>query len=107
MVCSAQHSTPATTSDNPTARCREALSFGEHYCVNEPESGSSVPAAEPFSRCAAALQPPVGAIFQSPSPGALFDTAGSWQRRQQGFKECCYAWCSLAPPNTGLQGGKH
>jgi hypothetical protein len=91
---------------DPTARCRDALSFREQYCIPELESGSRMPVGQPLARCAPAIQPPRGAVFSTPAAGALLDPAASWQRRQQGFADCCYAWCSLAPPNTGLQGGR-
>ncbi len=88
---------------NPSSRCGEALSMREQYCLAEPESGSSQPYASPLERCPAAIAPPAGAVFSAPA-GALLDPQASFARRGQGFRECCYAWCSIAPPNTGLQG---
>jgi hypothetical protein len=34
---------------------------------------------------------------------APFDPAITGERRGQGFQECCYGWCSIAPPGTGLE----
>jgi hypothetical protein len=54
--------------------------------------------AEPFNRCPGAISPPEGAAFSVPS-AAPFDVPGTMARRSQGFRECCYAWCSKPPPS--------
>jgi hypothetical protein len=87
---------------DPEARCHEALSMRETYCFDEPERGTTTPSAEPFSHCPRAIAPPMGVVFFAPD-GALFDSALTATQRSQGLKQCCYAWCSIAPPNTGLQ----
>lgn len=87
---------------DPQARCHEALSMRETYCFDEPEAGTNAPSAEPFSRCPAAIAPPPGVVFFAPK-GALFDAGLTSTQRSRGLNQCCYAWCSIAPPNTGLQ----
>ncbi len=79
------------------ARCDGQHTLHESYCIDEPESGTSQPMARPFDRCPAALSPPEAAVFSAP-PAAPFDVSGTLARRHSGFKECCYAWCSKAPP---------
>ena len=46
-----------------------------------------------------ALAPPAGSGFSVPK-AAAFDSQASATRRAQGFKECCYGWCSAAPPEA-------
>jgi hypothetical protein len=87
----------------PGSRCNEPLAFPEKFCMPEPESGISTERASgPFERCAAAVRPPQGAAFSVPS-AALFHPQITNERRGLGFSECCYAWCSIAPPGTGLE----
>jgi hypothetical protein len=88
---------------DPAARCRDPLAMRETYCLDELESGTSRPSPAPFERCPQAIVPPPTAVFYAP-PGARFDPFLTAGRRQLGFAQCCYAWCSLAPPNSGLQG---
>lgn len=88
---------------DPYARCRHPLAMRETYCVDELESGTSTPGFPPYERCPRAISPPAARVFFAPG-GALFDSVLTLQKRQQGFGQCCYAWCSLAPPNSGLQG---
>ena len=83
----------------PGARCDADHTMHESWCVDEPESGTSEPMAQPFDRCPAAVTPPDGAVYSAPK-AAPFDIAGTQMRRQVGFKECCYAWCSKAPPTA-------
>lgn len=87
---------------DPNARCGAALAMRETYCFDELEGGASDPSRAPLERCPRAIAPPRGVVFYPPS-GALLDSVLASQRRQQGFAQCCYAWCSLAPPNSGLQ----
>jgi len=87
----------------PGSRCNEPLAFPEKFCMPEPEGAVSTErAASPFERCAAAVRPPQGAAFSVPS-AALLQPALTNERRGLGFTECCYAWCSIAPPGTGLE----
>ena len=86
---------------DPQERCTHARAMRETYCFDEPESGSSIPAAAPLDHCPAAMVPPEGEVFFAP-PGVLLDPRYTMQRRQQGFRECCYAWCSVAPPGMNL-----
>lgn len=80
----------------PRARCDGEHQLHETYCVDEPEGGTSEPMARPFDRCPAAVTPPEAAVFSVPA-AAPFDVNGTVARRQAGFRECCYAWCSKAP----------
>ncbi len=88
---------------DPGARCREPLAMRETYCLDELESGTTQPSAPPYERCPRAIAPPPSVVFYAPS-GALLDAFLTGERRQLGFAQCCYAWCSLAPPNSGLAG---
>ena len=88
---------------DPAARCNHPLAMRETYCFDELEGGTSDPVAAPFLRCPRAMAPPAQAVFFAPR-GALFDLVLTSQKRQQGFNQCCYAWCSQAPPNSGLGG---
>ena len=83
--------------------CDSPLAFVESYCLTEPEGGiSSAPAAAPYDRCPAAIEPPKAAAFSVPQ-AALLDWKSTGSRRSQGRPECCYAWCSNAPPGSGLE----
>jgi hypothetical protein len=83
--------------------CRDPRAFRESYCFDEPEHGTSLPAGGGFNSCPAAVVPPAGVAFARPK-GALFDASASAEKRGQGFRQCCYAWCSIAPAGTGLAG---
>jgi hypothetical protein len=90
----------------PGGRCNEPLAFPEKHCIPEPEGRiSKEPADPPFDRCPAALRPPKTAVFSVPA-AAAFHPALTNERRTHGFGECCYAWCSIAPPGTGLERGR-
>jgi len=89
------------TEVDPNARCGDGLAIRENYCFEEPEQGTSDPSAPPYERCPRSIRPPESAVFFAP-PGALFDPFLTTQRRQVGLKQCCYAWCSIAPPNSGM-----
>jgi hypothetical protein len=87
----------------PGSRCNEPLAFPEKHCMPEPEGRiSTSPAAAPFDRCAAAVRPPQGAAFSVPS-AAMLHPGLTNERRGLGYTECCYAWCSIAPPGSGLE----
>ena len=84
-------------------RCREPLAFHESYCVAELESGTrGAPASAPYGACPAAIRPPDATAFSVPS-GALLDHRLTAARRSANEALCCYDWCSIAPPGTGLQ----
>ena len=82
---------------DPNERCSHGRAMRETYCFSEPEAGSEVPSRAPFRLCPAAITPPEGKVFFSP-PGALIDPVLTGQQRARGFRSCCYAWCSIAPP---------
>jgi hypothetical protein len=87
----------------PGSRCGEPLAFPEKLCMPEPEGRITTEhAAAPFDRCAAAIRPPQGASFSVPS-AALLHPGITNERRGLGLSECCYAWCSIAPPGSGLE----
>lgn len=86
----------------PAAGCQGVLAMHEQFCVDTPESGTSEPGPEPFARCPVAIKPPEGAVFHSPKAAPL-NLGLSAARRQRGFDQCCYAWCSEAPGATGVQ----
>jgi hypothetical protein len=87
----------------PGSRCNEPLAFPEKFCMPTPEGRVSTErAAAPFERCAAAVRPPQGAAFSVPT-AALLHPGITNERRGLGFSECCYSWCSIAPPGTGLE----
>jgi hypothetical protein len=88
----------------PNAGCNSPLAFRETYCFEQPESGTSRPAGAGFERCPNAIGPPEGAAFSVPK-AAPFDQQTTWQRKQQGFRQCCYSWCSNAPVGTGVEKG--
>jgi hypothetical protein len=83
---------------DPRARCDRDGAIRERYCFDEPEAGSLQPGPEPYERCPSAIAPPPAAAFYAP-PGALLDPEETGARRQRGFMECCYAWCSVIPRN--------
>jgi len=87
----------------PGSRCNEPLAFPEKFCMPVPEGRvSTESAAAPFERCAAAVRPPKAAVFSVPN-AALLHPGITNERRGLGFSECCYSWCSIAPPGTGLE----
>ena len=81
------------------AGCDGGHQLREEVCFDELEAGSSDPAPEPFARCPAAVVPPEGMSFSAPR-AAPFDPQGTAAKRAQGFKQCCYGWCSKAPPEA-------
>jgi hypothetical protein len=93
----------------PDGRCNEPLAFPEQYCIPEPEGRISTELAQaPFDRCPAAVRPPEAAVFSVPvaaalHPGLTSERRLAGERTGQAFGECCYAWCSIAPPGTGLE----
>lgn len=70
--------------------------------MSEPEQGTTASAGGPFDKCALAIVPPAKAVFSVPQ-SALLDTNATAAHRSKGQAECCYAWCSQAPPGSGLQ----
>jgi hypothetical protein len=87
----------------PQGGCDQPLSFRESYCMPELEGGTSGELADsPYDRCAVAVRPPAGAVFSVPK-AALLDLERTAQRRGQGTRDCCYGWCSIAPPGSGLE----
>jgi hypothetical protein len=88
----------------PDSGCQNPMAFRESYCLTEPEAGiSGPPASQPYERCPAAIEPPAAAAFAVPA-AALLDYRSTGSRRTQGRPECCYTWCSKAPPGSGLEG---
>jgi hypothetical protein len=83
------------------AACRTATAFREEFCMEQPEGGTSEPANAPFDRCPAAIVPPSKAVFSAPD-SAAFDAQATAGHRAKGGTDCCYAWCSQAPPGSGL-----
>lgn len=81
--------------------CRTASAFREEYCMAEPEGGSKDPVGGPYDHCPAAIVPPRKAVFSAPD-AAAFDAQATAARRGKGDASCCYAWCSQAPPGSGL-----
>lgn len=93
----------ADPSDIDTETCERALAFVESYCLTEFEDDSSGPMAQaPLDRCPAAIVPPKSTSFSVPRAAGL-DYKLTSARRAQRRPECCYSWCSLAPPGTGLE----
>jgi len=85
------------------SQCRDAYGMHESFCMRELEGGTSEPFNEPFGRCPAAVKPPEEEVFSAPASAAL-DAAATTQRRQDTrLPECCYGWCSKAPPGTMLK----
>jgi hypothetical protein len=83
--------------------CRSPLAFVESYCLTEFEADSSgAMSAPPLDRCPAAIVPPAATSFSVPKAAGL-DLRMTGARRAQQRPECCYSWCSLAPPGTGLE----
>jgi hypothetical protein len=82
---------------DPSARCDHVRAMRETYCFDEPEGGTRIPGNNSYDRCPGAIVPPEGEVFFSP-PGALLDPILTGQRRGQGFRNCCYAWCTVGPP---------
>ncbi|MEP7050642.1 MAG: hypothetical protein ABJB12_09830 [Pseudomonadota bacterium] len=77
--------------------CRDATGDPEHFCMAEPEGGTSTPAAAPFNRCPVAVKPPDGVAFASP-PSAYLDARLTAQERgDKKLAECCYGWCAILP----------
>jgi len=81
--------------------CRMATAFREEYCMAEPEGGSANPAGAPYDRCPAAIVPPAKVVFSAPD-AAAFDARATATHRAKGEVDCCYAWCSQAPPGSGI-----
>ena len=88
---------------NPAAQaaCHTGTAFREEYCMSELESGTQTPGPPPYDRCPQAIVPPKKAVFSVPE-AALLDPALTSAHRTKGQPECCYAWCSQAPPGSGL-----
>jgi hypothetical protein len=76
--------------------CRGGHELREQYCFDELEGGASEPAIPPFQRCPRTVVPPLSMAFSAPA-AASFDPHATGAKRAQGFKECCYGWCSAAP----------
>ncbi len=85
--------------------CTGGHQMREQYCFDELEGGSVSPAPEPYGRCPTAVVPPASVAFSVPD-AAPFDTQATATRRAQGFKECCYGWCSAAPAEAVKKGRK-
>lgn len=81
--------------------CRTATAFREEYCMAEPEGGSSDPAGAPYDRCPSAIVPPAKSVFSAPD-SAAFDVRATATHRVRGQRDCCYAWCSQAPPGSDI-----
>ncbi|MEZ4223759.1 MAG: hypothetical protein R3B13_22615 [Polyangiaceae bacterium] len=81
----------------PNSGCTADASMRETYCFDVPESGTSQPAPQPFDRCPSVVQPSEATAFAVPK-AAPFDATVTTNRRSSGFNECCYSWCSKAPP---------
>jgi hypothetical protein len=45
--------------------------------------------------------PPAKAVFSAPD-SAAFDSQSTYAHRAKGGSDCCYAWCSQAPPGSGI-----
>jgi hypothetical protein len=81
--------------------CQTATAFREEFCMAEPEQGTSDPAGAPYDRCPAAIVPPAKRVFSTPVAAAL-DAQSTATHRARGQADCCYAWCSQAPPGSGI-----
>jgi hypothetical protein len=81
--------------------CHTATAFREEYCMAEPEQGTSDPAGGSYNRCPAAIVPPAKSVFAAPLAAAL-DAQATGTHRARGQADCCYAWCSQAPPGSGI-----
>jgi hypothetical protein len=88
---------------SPVARaaCATPSAFREEYCMPELESGTRSSVGGAYERCPAAIAPPSKSVFGAASV-ALFDTSLTASHRGKGEVECCYAWCSQAPPGSGI-----
>jgi hypothetical protein len=83
--------------------CRSPKAFREEFCFAAPETGTSEPASSSFPACPVAIVPPVGESFSKPA-SALFDERATAVRHRNDQTDCCYSWCSDAPPASGLAG---
>lgn len=92
---------PASATSDQSS-CQTPTAFREEYCVREPEGGTSEPAGSGFLHCPAALVPPARSVFSAPA-AAAFDPQATSARRDRNEPMCCYAWCSQAPPGSGLE----
>jgi hypothetical protein len=90
---------PAPEQVSQAAGCNGGHQMREQYCFDELEGGTATPAPQPFQRCPSAVVPPASVAFSVP-PAAPFDATATATRRSQGFKECCYGWCSAAPAES-------
>ena len=81
--------------------CQTGAAFREEYCMGEPEAGTSLSVGSPYAKCPAAIVPPAKAVFKAPD-AAAFDAQATAARRGKGQQDCCYAWCSQAPPGSGI-----
>jgi hypothetical protein len=86
---------------DPAARCQGNRAMRESHCIDAPEQGTSDPSPHPFERCPRAIVPPPKAVFFAP-PGALLDATLTASQSRFGIAKCCYAWCTTAPPGSGL-----
>jgi hypothetical protein len=86
------------------AACGAPSAFREEMCFPAPERGTSQPAHPAFAACPVAIVPPRGVSFSVPE-SALFDERATADRQRVGISDCCYSWCSEAPPTSGLGGG--
>jgi hypothetical protein len=85
------------------AECATTAAFREELCFTAPEKGTSQPAHPAYSACPVAVVPPRSVSFSVPG-AAHFDERATAARRQVGLAECCYSWCSQAPPTSGMEG---
>lgn len=99
--CSKLAVKPATAASDQSS-CQTPTAFHEEYCVREPEAGTSEPSGSEFRACPAALSPPSRSVFSAPK-AAVFDSQSTIARRNRNESMCCYAWCSQAPPGSGLE----
>ncbi len=79
------------------AACRDATGDPEHFCMAEPEGGTSTPAAAPFNSCPVAVKPPDGVAFSSPDSAYLDSNLTAQERRDKKLAQCCYGWCAILP----------
>ncbi|MEO8900589.1 MAG: hypothetical protein ABI488_03050 [Polyangiaceae bacterium] len=77
--------------------CRDATGDPEHFCMAEPEGGTSTPAAAPFNLCPVAVKPPDGVAFASPVSAYLDARLTTQERRDKKLAQCCYGWCAILP----------
>ena len=81
--------------------CQQPNAMAERLCISSAEAGVSDAAPAPNEGCAVAVVPPPGVAFTPPKAAGL-DLRATAEKRSQGLSECCYGWCSRAPPGTGL-----